>query len=139
MLDFPHHASFQQILLLRQRTVLHCLRFWWGDFDNFPSDSVKAPPWKHDKVPTLRVPADHAIDHLSRVIDDLQLLIDLCIAAAVKDGLLYYFPHVTLLILDMNSGPVIETEAAIVATHAFVRRVLVVIEASDAPRSVRSW
>lgn len=84
-------------------------------------------------MPTLRIPADNAIDNLPSMIDDLQLLVYLCIAAAVQNALLNDFAHVSLLILDVNSGSIIEAKTAIVATHAFVRRMLVVIKTSDAP------
>lgn len=57
---------------------------------------------------TLRILADDAIDHLSSVIDDLQLLVDVSIAAAVNNTLFDNFSHVSLLILDMHCGPIIE-------------------------------
>lgn len=82
---------------------------------------------------TLRISTDDAINNLSRVIEDLQLLVDLCIATAVQNALLNDFAHVSLLILDVNCWSIIEAKTAIIATHAFVWRVLVVIETSDAP------
>lgn len=82
---------------------------------------------------TLRISTDDAINSLPRVIEDLQLLVDLCIATAVQNTLLNDFTHVSLLILHVDCGAIIEAKTAIIAPHAFVWRVLVVIETSDAP------
>jgi hypothetical protein len=71
------------------------------------------------------------------VVGDLELLVDLGIAAAVQHGLLHYLPHVSLLVLDVDGGTVLETQAAVVGPHAFVGSVLVVVEASDGPGPVR--
>lgn len=71
------------------------------------------------------------------MVGDLQFLVDFGVAAAVQHCLLTHPPHEALLVLHVDSGSVLQTQAAVILPDALIRRVLVVVEPSDVPRPVR--
>lgn len=85
---------------------------------------------------SLGIAADHSKDGIARMVADLELLVEFCVAAAVENSLLCNFAHVTLLVLDVYCWTILSTKAAVVFPDAFVGCVLVVVEASDAPGTV---
>jgi len=84
-------------------------------------------------VAPLRVPACHSENGVASVVTDLKLLVDFGVAAAVEYCLFCDLSDEAILVFDVNGGPVLWTETAIIVPDSLVGSVLVVIEASNAP------
>lgn len=134
MPNFSHqrirHQSFPLDCLLH---VVRSGQFSRSHSVNLILDRIESPPRQDNEMSTLRVPAYNPEDRITHMVAYLELLINLRVAAAVEDGPLHDFAHKAFLILDVNSWTVFWAEAAVVVSHSFVRRVLVVVETCDAP------
>lgn len=87
-------------------------------------------------MPSLWVLADDPEEGISSVTFYLQFLVYFSVAAAVQHRLLSYCPHEAFLVLHVDGRPVLETQTAVVLPDTFVWRMLVVVEARDAPGSM---
>jgi hypothetical protein len=84
-------------------------------------------------VSALGIPANDSIDGVAHVVGDLQLLVDLSIAAAVEHCLLRHFPHEPLLVLDVHCRTVFGAQTAVALPYAFIRGMLIIVKAGNIP------